>query len=303
MTQFFQTKDPAAVVTLSFDCSGLLATGETITSASIVATTVFGTDTNPSAILSGLPTISGTTVKQVVQGGLDGRFYNLKLTFVTSLAATQVLEIVLPVNDTAVDDPSTAPSEAALVTVEKLKRYLDPSPPGNTADQLLTDLISRASSLIIDEMSNLTVANTSYVEVRSGIGNRVLVLRHRPAQTVASVTIDTTVIPQSVSGSSGWLFDQDSNCVRLIDFAFNRGTQNVTIAYTAFIPAGHRWLGMLEHACITTCALWWRRRAHIDQTSIAAPSGMGSINFTQSDISAEAKLVINQLRTVAPRTP
>ncbi len=51
----------------------------------------------------------------------------------------------------------------------------------------------------------------------------------------------------------------------------------------------------LEAACIVTCMLWWKRRAHVDQNSQAAPSGIGSINFVRDDLPKEAWTNINKV--------
>jgi hypothetical protein len=80
-----------------FDFASRLSLGETISSASTVATTYSGTDASPSGIISGSASISGSKVTQVVTAGTLGVTYLLVCTANTS--AGQVLQIAafLPV--------------------------------------------------------------------------------------------------------------------------------------------------------------------------------------------------------------
>ena len=81
----------------TFDFTPVLGTSETLTAATCVVEVKEGTDSNPSAIMSGTPVISGTKVAQRIYGGLDGVTYRLEMTVTTS--ATNVYTLVgdLPV--------------------------------------------------------------------------------------------------------------------------------------------------------------------------------------------------------------
>lgn len=85
MINFQSPKDPLALVLLTFDFTGMLASSETITSVtSVTVSTRSGGDQSPSAILNGVngtPTIdtTGKLVYVAVQGGTDGCDYAIKV--------------------------------------------------------------------------------------------------------------------------------------------------------------------------------------------------------------------------------
>lgn len=80
MTQSVQTpKDPEEQIFVTFDFSAGILTGETIQGTpAITATATGGSDTSPSAILLGAPTVNGATVAQTVRNGVDGSTYKLR---------------------------------------------------------------------------------------------------------------------------------------------------------------------------------------------------------------------------------
>ena len=80
----FEPKTVAGDRTLTFDFGTLLASGETISSASVVGSLYSGADTSPSSIISGSASISGTQVSQLVIDGEVGTAYLLTCTVVTS---------------------------------------------------------------------------------------------------------------------------------------------------------------------------------------------------------------------------
>ena len=61
-----------------------LAVGETVQTTAVVASLASGTDATPSAILSGVGTITGADVSQRVIGGLAGNIYMLTFSIRTS---------------------------------------------------------------------------------------------------------------------------------------------------------------------------------------------------------------------------
>ena len=68
-------KDPLETVIITFDFSKLSGT---ITSAAFTVTRIDGAaDSNPSAMLSGSASISGSQVKQKITGGVDGTSYKI----------------------------------------------------------------------------------------------------------------------------------------------------------------------------------------------------------------------------------
>ncbi|HND12311.1 MAG TPA: hypothetical protein PLY80_17850 [Pseudomonadota bacterium] len=91
-------KDPAERLVASFDYRDALDAGETIASALVTATLLAGSDADPSALLDGLPTISGGLVLQPFHGGLDSASYTLRCQATLSPSSrVLVLAATLPV--------------------------------------------------------------------------------------------------------------------------------------------------------------------------------------------------------------
>jgi hypothetical protein len=72
----------------SFDFNPILGSGETLSTATCTAVTLQGTDTSPSAVLSGTPVISLGKATQRVVGGNDENTYRLIMTVTTSSGNT-----------------------------------------------------------------------------------------------------------------------------------------------------------------------------------------------------------------------
>jgi hypothetical protein len=91
------TSTPLAVV---FDFTQDLTFGESLSSA-VVTTTVFsGADSNPSAVTSASPAISGSQVTQAASGGVLGVTYAIVCAVATSLGqALSLLTYVVVVPD------------------------------------------------------------------------------------------------------------------------------------------------------------------------------------------------------------
>lgn len=85
----------------SFDFNPILNTGETLSTATCTAITLQGTDTNPSAILSGTPVISLGKATQRVTGGVADNTYRLIMTCTTSAGNTYTCTGDIPVYDPA----------------------------------------------------------------------------------------------------------------------------------------------------------------------------------------------------------
>jgi len=80
----FSPKTPADQEFFAFDYARRLGTGETIASAVWTASVVEGTDGNPSALISGTATVSGSRVSQKIIGGTADVQYCLVCTATTS---------------------------------------------------------------------------------------------------------------------------------------------------------------------------------------------------------------------------
>jgi hypothetical protein len=183
-----------------------------------------------------------------------------------------------------------------LTTKATLKAWIDPPITGTTQDTALDGLISRASAVILEELPDLIPdAPAAVTEKRNGIGNQMMLLRKYPATSVTSVTIGTTVVPASVGGSSGWVFDDHTGVLHLIGYVFASGVQNVAIVYEAgMAAASDRRLKSLEHACLVTCASWWKRRARVD-VEVSGVNGVSFTNYSAKDLPSEAWTIIDSL--------
>lgn len=85
---------------IQFDFLSQLASGETISGATVTATLFSGTDGTPSAIISGAASVSGSIVTQKVIDGVVGVIYLLTCTVTTSLSAVKIIQGYLAVLDT-----------------------------------------------------------------------------------------------------------------------------------------------------------------------------------------------------------
>ena len=81
----------------TFDFSPIMASTETISSASCNIEVVSGDDSSPNSIKVGSPAISGQTVAQRISGGLDGVIYRIEMTATTSLTNVYTIVADLPV--------------------------------------------------------------------------------------------------------------------------------------------------------------------------------------------------------------
>jgi hypothetical protein len=98
-TPRFSVSDPSEKLTLTFDFTNGLATGETLGSASVVVTldNNYGTDSSPQAIVSA-STVSGNYVLVAISGQFANNDYHIHVTVTTSnpnkiLANAKVLPV------------------------------------------------------------------------------------------------------------------------------------------------------------------------------------------------------------------
>lgn len=97
MAENFSYKFDTENKSLSFEFSEVLATGETLSTASCSVLVLDGVDASPSSLLSGGASITGTKVYQWVTGGVAGVTYRLVMTVTTSAGSTLVAIGDLPV--------------------------------------------------------------------------------------------------------------------------------------------------------------------------------------------------------------
>lgn len=73
----FPSKRPDESLPLQFSFGDQLQFGETISGQAITSTVFAGEDPLPADILFGAPTLAGSTITQVVLGGIPGVIYQL----------------------------------------------------------------------------------------------------------------------------------------------------------------------------------------------------------------------------------
>lgn len=166
----------------------------------------------------------------------------------------------------------------------------------NAADPFLSRLISAASNAILRYIGRAALKSQAYTETRDGHGGSRLTCRNYPVTAVTSVSVDGVAVPASVAGSAGYTFDQDG--INLIGSVFTQGLSNVSLSYTAgYTPGSSHELNVLEQACLELCAQKWVRRGHVDQSSVSQNGG--SMVFSQRDMPAEVKSLIQSFKSVA----
>ena len=83
-----QIKPPTDTRIFYFDFTSNLAVGETISTQECSATVYSGTDSNPSAIISGSASANGAIVSQKITAGTLGVVYTVLCTITTNLGQT-----------------------------------------------------------------------------------------------------------------------------------------------------------------------------------------------------------------------
>jgi hypothetical protein len=99
-TNVLSPKSPLETVTLTFDFSTGLESGEILTSfISRSVSVIAGVDADPSLMWNGDQEVNvqNTMVQQSVQGGLDACYYQFTMLFNTSIGRKLVVSAVLPV--------------------------------------------------------------------------------------------------------------------------------------------------------------------------------------------------------------
>jgi flagellar biosynthesis protein FliR len=81
----------------TFDFISRLGVSETISAQTVTASVYSGVDANPSALVSGSASASGTVVSQAITGGVTGVTYVLLCTITTSAGQTLQLSALLTI--------------------------------------------------------------------------------------------------------------------------------------------------------------------------------------------------------------
>lgn len=99
-TNTLTNKNPDAKVVITFDFSTALGSGETLSAIVTRNVSVIGgVDADPTLMWNGVAAvnISGLSVQQPVQGGLDGCYYQFEMVCDTTQARRLTVTCVLPV--------------------------------------------------------------------------------------------------------------------------------------------------------------------------------------------------------------
>lgn len=177
---------------------------------------------------------------------------------------------------------------ADLTTLANAKQWLGVS--GSTDDALLTRLISASSDFIKTWLSR-DINQISYSSSRHGTGSIRLMLRNYPVVSILALSIDGMVIPPSVNGSNGYVYDDFS--IMLIGYIFTRGIMNVALSYTAGYPTVPT---EIEQACIELVSIRYKERDHIGQVSSAM--GGQTVTYNQKDLSDSIEATLAQYKKV-----
>lgn len=188
-----------------------------------------------------------------------------------------------------------------LCQLADVKNYLGTTTAAT--DAVLTSLAGNASAFI-ERYCNRVFEQASYTEARNGNGADAIYLRNTPIVSVQSVSVDGTSIPAAPDTVSyGYIFDTHKvylrgdarvNPITPGIFAgypprFQRGIQNIVIAYTAgfaAIPVD------VTQACIELVASKFAKRDRID-TKNAVLAGQ-TVGYDLSDMPASVKTTLAQ---------
>ena len=179
---------------------------------------------------------------------------------------------------------------ADLTTIANAKSWL--SITTSTDDALLTRLISACSDYI-QTWLNRDIASQPYVSKRNGPGGSRMMFKNYPVSAVTYLKIDGVVIPTSVNGSPGYVFDDYSLMLVGEVYTFTRGFQNVELSYTAgFATTPNE----IEQACIELVAMRYKERDRIGQVSKSI--GGETVTFSQKDFSDSIETTLSNYKKV-----
>jgi hypothetical protein len=164
-----------------------------------------------------------------------------------------------------------------------------------TDDALLTRLVAAASQYIQTWLGR-QIGLADYLEMRDGTGGHRLQFACFPVTAVLSLTIDGQVVPVAAASfnAAGYRFSSTQLSVR--GYRFNRGAQNVVIAYTAGYSTTPP---EVAQACIELVSLRYRERTRIGEISRSL-GGAETVAYAQKDMSDAIKTLLQQYRVVAP---
>ena len=178
-----------------------------------------------------------------------------------------------------------------LTTLANVKAWFAPPMTATVDDALLERLVTAASAFILSWLGR-DIALCDYTETRDGTGGVRLAFANTPVTSVASVAIDAVEVPPAPDAiKPGYVFSATQLYLR--GRVFTRGSQNVSLAYTAgfaAIPAE------IEQACIELVALRYKERERIGHVSKSL--GGETVAFSQKDMSDDIKTALLAYKSV-----
>lgn len=187
-----------------------------------------------------------------------------------------------------------------LCALADVKTYLGIT--NTNQDAVITSLITNASAMI-ESYCNRVFASANYAETRNGTGGYRMYAANAPITAVSAVTVDGISIPAAPAPSGnglgyGFVFDSDLIYIRPgVPYsgqptAFNKGIQNVTLAYTAgftTIPSD------VNQACVELVADKLAKQSRIDKKSETLGQQQ-TVSFDLSDMPPRVKTALAQWR-------
>lgn len=183
----------------------------------------------------------------------------------------------------------------SLVTLEDVRPWVLKESTLSSDDTLLQSLIDAASALVVNFV-NRDLVTTTYSEIYDGKGQRRLILRNYPIQTVESLLVDgVNVIAAPNQLAGGYVFNTTSVAFRGFG-TFSCGIQNVLVGYTAgydTVPDDIKW------AVIELVGYKYKSRDRIGVVS-HSNQNLTTDTYMVSDMPASVRSALNPYRRVVP---
>lgn len=125
-----------------------------------------------------------------------------------------------------------------LASLERVRDWVGVT--SNNDDLLLTRLVDEASRFILSYLQRPTLFQYIFSDIYDGYGQRSLILRNWPVQSVALVMVDNIIVPAAANiTQSGFTLESwdgippgRPQSVSLRGYEFCRGMNNINIVYT-----------------------------------------------------------------------
>ena len=172
----------------------------------------------------------------------------------------------------------------------------------STYDRLLITL-GKGVTEVVKRYCGILERATYTAELYDGDGEDTLYTDNRPIQSVSALVVQGITIPAAATyDQSGYMIDKSKRCIKLRDYVFTSGVQNVSLSYVAgyylpdhasYVEGGTTSFPVdLEQAIIEMVGIKYER---IDRGDIASESHGGhSVTYTDTDIPRPIKAVIDR---------